>query len=374
MYLAVWKMCPATFLTGAVATRLLLGVVCSVLQLLYSGVHFTGASGFWIRLILTTATAVTLSPTVIIEYERVRIWWANASIELGGVEVDPEHPSMADAYKSAIILRADWVTERPGPIPSFVIDSTASFQRVWALLLDSIAALERSVPAVRCATVASATANLTSDSITLVDLAVEVNKRGLLGGIGLMVWDAFQFHLSRELENRSGGTDRGLPDDCGGKYTSAVVGAVQNVGKIGHNIKQIRISKQPSQNEHADTSETCDPCDGRSTPAPPEDEASQSEGSESASNDDNPECTGTNPTREGGRPKDTPEVNSVGEDDETPETKSEVSNEAETEGNHLLPLIGGGLALLGTAVATLAISASQTGQKDRDREKKNKEE
>jgi len=222
---------------------------------------------------------------------------------------------------------------------------------------------------VRCATVASATANLTSDSITLVDLAVEANRRGLLGGIGLMVWDMFQFLLSRELESRSGGTDRGSPDDCGGKYTSAVVGAVQNVSKIGHNINQIRISKQSSQGEHADTSEPCDPGDGQSKSIL-EDEAScgseGSKGSEVASNNVSPECDGTNQTCEVIRPNVASQVPAE-DDNETPDTGS---NEAETEGN--LPLIGGSLALLGTAVATIAISALQTRQKGRDRQRKNK--
>ena len=375
MYLAMWKMCPASFLTGAMATRLLIGAFLSVLQLLQSGVHFACAPDFWIRLVVTMATVVILLPTVVIEYERVRIWWAKSSTKLVRVKADHEFPSQADAYKSVIILRADWEMEQPGLILSFVFDSTASFQRIWAILIDSIAALERSVPAVRCATVASATANLTSDSITLVDLAVEVNRRGLLGGIGLLVWDAFQFHLSRELESRSDGTDRGLADDCGGKYTSAVVGAVQNVGKIGHNINQMRISRQSSPGEHEDTSEPCDPGDGRSTSAPEDEASRRSEESEVkvASNNVDPECTDTDQTCEDVRPEDASLVNSARDDNETQDTKAEGSNEEEKEGNHLLPLVGGGLALLGTAVATIAISASKTGKKDRDGRRKKEE-
>lgn len=121
------------------------------------------------------------------------------------------------------------------------------WERAWILLLESIAVLESSIPAVRCATVACAAADLTNDTFGLFDLALEVRKRGFLGGAWLFVNDAFHYHYKKELERRKQNISDASSqrehdeyardcDNSGGKYTRAVASAVKNLGKVTHNI------------------------------------------------------------------------------------------------------------------------------------------
>lgn len=89
-----------------------------------------------------------------------------------------------------------------------------------------IASFESAIPAVRCATVACATANSTNDAACLVDVAVEIKNHGLLAGIGMLVVDAFSHHLQEVLRRRhkeknsdTSANHRASHDiDLGGKY------------------------------------------------------------------------------------------------------------------------------------------------------------
>jgi hypothetical protein len=217
---------------------------------------------------MCSIVVTVVSPILFLEYQRVRQWWAKTTCHLKRIEYG-EQASNESMQRDLvmILLRAD-----AGDIPSsqpalnvnFLIDTSSLLLRIWLLLLESIALLESSIPAVRCATVAVAAADLTSNSICLVDLALEVKKRGLLGGVGLVIWDAFNYQLSKELQQRKHDTNdassnqsRGRraeehEDDLGGQYTSSVLSAVGNVRKMSHNISCL-MEQPKSEHDNAES-------------------------------------------------------------------------------------------------------------------------
>jgi len=198
-----------------------------------------------------------ISPVAWLEYIRVSRWWTKTTCHLKTLEYDT-HSDNEQVQRDVVmvLLRADAdcnFSSQESPINvNFMFDTSSFLLRIWYLLLESISVLESSIPVVRSLTVASSVADLTTNTICLVDLALEVKKRGLLGGAGVLIWDAFQHHLSKELDQRrrqgttsdrtssssdqQGCGDSEAEEKLGGQYTGSIINAVGNVGKITHNV------------------------------------------------------------------------------------------------------------------------------------------
>ncbi|KAL3788296.1 hypothetical protein HJC23_002870 [Cyclotella cryptica] len=190
---------------------------------------------------VTCRIAVMLAPLIFLEYLRVRRWWARVACSISD---GPNYNQTETAPDSlAVMIGYDFdesshssPAEKPAPS-----QGTHLILRTWYILLESIGMLESSIPVVRCATVACAAADLTSDASCLVDLAAEIKNRGLLFGIGMLIIDAFNHHLYQEIRRRQAENegDR-APDafecDIGGKYTGAAIKAAENAAKLAHNV------------------------------------------------------------------------------------------------------------------------------------------
>jgi len=188
---------------------------------------------FWFVCIV----AAVLWPLILIEYSSISRWWARHF----------KDEKVPDAV--IIMLGGDDLSPKLFFCPvALVTDTSALFLRLWKLLLESISFLESSIPVVRYATVACATADLAGDTLCLVDMAFEVQKRGLLGGVGMIIWDAFNHHLKEELHQRrtndEGESVQHDDDDLGGKYTSAVISSARNIGKISQNVGCLMSSQK----------------------------------------------------------------------------------------------------------------------------------
>ena len=291
MLVALWKMCPATTVIGLSLVWCVFWwgagiVICcftsvlgrwrQLLPLLFmvksdpnglndgevflsEGPGEVGCSGISDGFLYLIIGLAVISP-VLLEYLRVRRWWA-ANVLLRSEEGKNESANGASIYNNSvdcrpnpmmILLESDSEefsskhftgTNVRNPFSSF-------FLRTWILLVESIALLESSIPVVRCATVACAAANLANDTMCLLDLAVEIKNRGLVTGIGMVIWDAFHYHLSAELHHRkqdrdnfgrdagesSGDIEDHADESAGGQYTGAVKSAFDNFGKMSRNI------------------------------------------------------------------------------------------------------------------------------------------
>ena len=355
MCVAIWKLCPA-------ATILSLSFLCCVGR---SALGKLAATFFWFFGVLFTSTAnqdggcmififgfcTILSPSIFLEYCRVQMWWACITSYMN--RMDSERRS-SDAKRkidlTMTLLKADRSINA-----SVLPDTSDLFLRIWALLLESISVLESSVPVVRCATIASAAVDLTTNTMCLVDLALEVKKRGILCGVGILIWDAFTYHLSQEIEQRKQETvgedqanEMHTPgrDEFGGKYTGAVVSSVENIGKLSRNIGGLMDHKSVSDKTKGGASE-----DGI------ENTKSKETEQPSSVNEEKEEIGGSNNvSHQSDYPTDKPlELISFGnETQNNPSLKDEVDKNE----NGLLPIwIGGGLAIAG-AVAGLAVHAA----------------
>lgn len=196
------------------------------------------------------STIMFLSPLLFFEYQRVRHWWASTTSRMArrdnGVPSSSER-AQGDFAMALLCADVEDRRSRSAVHACFLWDPASLSQHVWILLLETITVLESSIPAARCATVACAAADLANDTLGLFDLALEVRKRGFLGGMWLFVNDAFHYHYKKELERRglescdaNGEREHaGRAEDCenpGGKYTVAVASAVENFRKVAHNV------------------------------------------------------------------------------------------------------------------------------------------
>jgi len=365
VFVALWKMCPATAVfAGAVlwcVARSVIGRSLTCLLLcVRSSPRFASTTTNDNGCTILGFVLVVLSPVMFLEYHRVQMWWTRTANYVRSMEVE------AQSSEDRIMQRdlamnlmtadlAEFASQRVVNA-NLLVDTSSLLLRVWLLLVESTAVLEAAVPVVRCATVTCAAADLTADTMSLVDLALEVKTRGVVCGIGMIVWDAFCYHLSKELEQRkreadgdSRSTDQarqGHHDDggeeLGGQYTGAAVSAVANFGKLSHNLSCLMEKKK---NEDYDGRRSDDDLDV---------------------NDEPTECRpGTEPPNrdvsQGGVRKS--EVPSLGENNqgdppdaslEQEEDFHENSGDKQKDNGGLLFLIGGGIALAG-AVAGLAL-------------------
>eukprot|EP00984_Skeletonema_dohrnii_P003964 scaffold1355_cov106-Skeletonema_dohrnii-CCMP3373.AAC.8 len=369
---AMWKQCPAMVIFG-------------VSIIWYVGRSFLQAIVFYTLGSTSTVNvgnfqcvciiAGVLWPLLLMEYFSLSRWWRT---QFKGNEDIPD--------SVMIMLESEDLSPKLFFYPiALVTDTSALFLRVWKLLLESISFLESSVPAVRCATVAACTADLAADSLCLVDLVFEVQKRGVIGGVGMLIWDAFNHHLKEELQqrrsNEGGDTDQGEDEELDSKYTGAVINSARNIGKISQNIGGLMNSKKDQEKDGAVKSD--DNCEeGRSA----EEDSSEIPVRRACSgkNDDDVPEVSTEETDSDSSPQ--AQGDCVKENEATPlesedakletkqtsqEAESEVKTEQKKEGENLMPvLIGGGLAVLGALVGGITVAAAnnKNDEKRRSRE------
>jgi len=226
-------------------------------------------------------------------------------------------------------------------------------------------------------------ADLSTNAVCLVDLALEVKKRGLLGGAGMMIYDAFTHHLSKEIQQRkqesassSTHQDRGSIDtqeeDLGGQYTASIMNAVGNVGKISHNVSCLI---QKDEQEDSEDVKKADETKGTETPLPRpanQDEDTSSEIEIAIAHGKVEEVPKEVLDKDDlVRNKDGNIEPSQGEEEASLQEKSEVDEPSnDDDGGGFMPfLIGGGLAIAG---AVAGITLHNNGQKD-DEDKRQKE-
>mmetsp|Transcript_13112 Transcript_13112/g.26677 ORF Transcript_13112/g.26677 Transcript_13112/m.26677 type:complete len:1108 (-) Transcript_13112:159-3482(-) len=257
----LWKMCPAIFMTLALsiwsifwfAARCILLCLANCPGLISvkkndalsddsNEARFDiGMSG---NLVSFAIYLAIVSSILFLEYLQLQHWSCQELISRPlNAERDSNNQDELIQKKHrmmTILLRDgmnDWQS-KTNFISSFLL-------RVWRHLTESISVLESSVPVVRCATVASTSVNLASNAVCLFDFASEIQERGLIGGIGVIIWDSFCYHLSEEIRSRNGGSQKFVRDDdeIKGKYTSATVDAMNSVRKLSRNISSLISSK-----------------------------------------------------------------------------------------------------------------------------------
>jgi hypothetical protein len=227
---------------------------------------------------------------------------------------------------------------------------------------------------VRCATVACATADLAGDTLCLVDLAFEVKKRGLIGGVGMLVWDAFNHHLKEELFKRGsseeGETDQ--HDELGGKYTGAVINSARNIGKISQNIGCLMGSKK--DHEEGTPMKNEDKSNGVGVARDDSSESHQDDKIDSSvkNNDEKrprlftQEKESISSSRSDASKNELSHLQSEGVSTNVEHIQtcaqpmeSELGVEQKREGDNLLPVwIGTGLAILGALVGGITVAAN----------------
>lgn len=368
MCVATWKLCPATIvLTSAV----IFCVVWSAFGRLVAwfswcfGASFASSANEGGCMIFIFAMCTILSPLLFLEYRRVQMWWICITSYMNRMNSEGQSSDVERSRDLAMTLL------RTGPtfdtsqrsIDVNVLDTSELFLRIWQLLIESISVLESSIPVVRCATIASAAADLTTNTICLVDLALEIKKRGILFGVGIMVWDAFTYHLSREIEQRkqeTAGEDQAharhteVREVFGGKYTGAVVGTVENIGKLSRNIGGLMDQKGASEKRKGVGS---DDDDGTPAVEPTttckEAEQPAEAGEENRGKGDNKSVPSHGDGRIDASGNETKQTHPRCQGEECP-----MEDEGNKQDNGLMPiLIGGGLAIAG-AVAGLAVHAA----------------
>lgn len=401
MFTVLWRICPAT------AVFLLSALWCiglAVLTRISGLLHETSLLASAKPHLMFQATVTILAPLLCLEYQRVRRWWKKVMID---IQSNRSEDTAEQTPESLIIL---FEVDADDPSDSFTnfisfIDqsSVVKLQKAWSLFLESISLLESTIPVVRCATVACTAADLTSDAVCLIDLAVEINKSGLIGGVGMLLWDAFHYHLSVELHQRKdndnlcgeGGSEEDQSfGNLGGKYTGAAVKAVGNVEKLAHNIKCLHAKKSSSDGASVNrSSDECELATKAETDAKVELKVSQDSNknvtaAQSQAVVTDPSCeisdenkcqnpiiaTNQDIKQEDVDTSDTsPPINdrSIRQDkDETTQTETN-----EEEGDNMMPVwIGGGLALLGAVVGGIAVAANNNQHNgDRKRRKPSNE-
>ena len=249
MCVSLWKMCPATT-TCAVAVVWCIGY--SAVDLI-AGV--TNGNGRNMMCFIITV----LFPSMLLEYHRVQTWWTRTQSLIVAMEseVNTGESQMIQRDFTMILLTADNEDSASQRVlnAKFPLDTSSLLLRIWHLLIESITMLESFIPAARCATVAVAATDLTSNTMTLVNFALEIKQRGLLFGVGMIVLDAFGYHLSKELEKRTKEADDNTDRTCEeiytailpGQFTSAAVDAVSNVGKVSHNLSCLMVKRNSEQ-------------------------------------------------------------------------------------------------------------------------------
>ncbi|KAL9180639.1 hypothetical protein ACHAXT_011092 [Thalassiosira profunda] len=373
---ALWKMCPASATLGLLVVWVLCKFACKCL--FFALMWVSGSSlvvvGHDRSLPIVCISATLMSPLLFLEYHRVRQWWRKTTSSLQ----DGESSDVSKRGEFAMnLMRAD-ADLAPALMAidgSFLLDVPSLLLCVWHLLLESISVLESSVPVARYATVATAAADLTSNTFCLVDLALEIKKHGLVGGAGLMIWDAFSYHLSKELEQRQQETDAGSSsheDLGGGQYTGAMVNAGRNLGKMTHNISCLMSERSKSEST---------PCNEDGMPEedtsshPSDTQAPDTGKDEDVSCDAQCEDAPTDETQDSvGKESEGENLPSDKEEQPSP-ASNEGDNTNETDSNEKdngpVPwLIGGGLAFVGAA-AGIALHAVNSSN-ERDKKKKDR--
>ncbi len=255
-----WKMCPAIFMTLALSiwsiflftTRgigLCLATCAELMKvkehdsLLDDSTRF--GIGKSVALVPVAIYFAIISAILYLEYLQVRHWFYK---QLVSQHLNADRDCQTDQneviekkHRAMAILLHGGMNDRGTPT-SFV---SLFLLRLWHHLTESISVLEASVPVVRCATVASTSVNLAGDALCLLDLASEIQKRGVLSGIGVIIWDSFCYHLSEELRNRKEGSQDLHWDEevINGRYTTAAVGAMDRFGKLSRNLSSLMYSK-----------------------------------------------------------------------------------------------------------------------------------
>jgi hypothetical protein len=313
---------------------------------------------------------------MLLEYHRVQIWWTKTASYIKSIEyeVTSSDSQIMQRDLAMNLMRADLEdsASQRVVIANFPVDTSSILLRIWLLLIESVSALEASIPVVRCATVTCAAADLTTNTMSLVDLALEVKKRGLLGGVGMIVWDAFCYNLSIELEQRkrevddTRSTDQACEEqsddgeDLGGQYTGAAVNAVANFGKLSHNLSCLMEKKK---SEHGD-------------------ERKRDGGNDGNKNDESTKWLGVETSNHGvssekcnqdDRKSEVPSLGEHNQDDPTGLKQDGVFHENcgdhQNENGGLPFLIGGGIALVG-AVAGIALHAATSRGKQAGKDPK----
>ena len=366
---AIWKMCPAIAILMFNLGFTLIGGLLS-----YLGAFYASNSLFGIGLLIFAI----LSPLISLEYIRVSRWWMKTSSHLKKLEYETQsNNERMQRDLVMILLRADAADDDQ---PGFLFDTSSFLLRIWFLLLESISVLQSSVPVVRCATVASAAADLTTNTICLVDLALEVKKRGLIGGAGMLIFDAFQHHLSKELEQRkqetsdtgsdeargTSETDDTEEEELGGQYTGAVMSAVGNVGKISHNVSCLVKSGSRNKEENDAKGES-----SNREPPHPADKGDNTR-NDNKSQSDIPK---SEPSRTPENVKEAPSPTTINQDEQEEMLLQEKSCENNSDDNGgLMPFLVGGIALVGAMAGGVAVHAAsnKNGQGLDERRKKDK--
>ena len=366
---AMWRLCPVIVVFGleiswAVGRSVLQAIVFYTL-----GSTSTDSIGSFHFVCII---AGVLWPLILIEYFSLFRWWTSQ------FKNQDEIPDSV-----MIMLESEDLSPKLFFYPiALATDTSTLFLRVWKLLLESISFLQSSVPAFRCATVACCTADLAVDTLCLVDLAFEVQKRGLLGGVGMLISDAFNHHLKEELRqrrsNEGGVTDQ--HDELDSKYTGAVINSARNIGKISQNIGGLMSSKK----DHEDTKEKeeAGKSNGNDKAGRVTKEDSLETSSSAKNNDEVPDVSAEERNylvssahqddvkeREASPLQSEHDIASEETKRTTQEAESEVMTEQKKEGENLMPvLIGGGLTVLGALIGgiTMAAANNKNDEKRRD--------
>jgi hypothetical protein len=359
MCVSLWKMCPATT-TCSLAVVWWIG---------YSAVGLiAGVTNGNLRTMMCFIVTV-LCPSMLLEYHRVQTWWTRTQSLIVAMEdeVKSGESQMIQRDFTMILLTADSedsASQRVSNI-KFPFDTSSLLLQIWHLLIESITMLESFIPAARCATVAVAATDLTSNTMTLVNFALEIKQRGLLFGVGMIVLDAFGYHLSKELEKRTKEADDSTDRTCEeiytailpGQFTSAAVDAVANVGKVSHNLSCLMVKRNSEQGGNTKSDIDVDIV---------KEEVSNSLSTEPPSHDVSlANCTQSEIDKNQDNCISLKQETSLKEDEQC---KEDVGEEQKGENGGLQVLIGGGIALFG-AVAGLAVHAAAS--KGRHKKKDN---
>jgi hypothetical protein len=365
---AMWKQCPAMFVFGVTFIWFVGRSFLQVILFYTLGSTSRGVIGNFECMCIIVGV---LWPLLLIEYFLLSQWW-KAHFK--------DREDIPDSVM--ILLESEDLSPQLFFYPiALATDSSALFLRVWHLLLESITFLESSVPAVRCATVAACTADLAADTLCLVDLALEVQRRGLVGGVGMLIWDAFNHHLKEELQQRRGNeegvdTDTNQDEELDSKYTGAVINSARNLGKISQNIGGLMNSKKDvdgKQEKEASIKSDDNSKTGKSAEEISEgkddraQEVSNEERELGSTHDDDHDDEGVTKTEASSSQS---EGNITGQEIKQPsqEAESGVKIEQKEDGKNLIPiLVGGGLAVVGAFIGGVTVAAANKKNDEKQR-------
>ena len=159
-----------------------------------------------------------------------------------------------DTLRAAIRLGESWVS------PLFPLDMTpmeiilsqdtyspfmpGKLLQVWLNVQSSVLALESGLTAMKCVHTAKVATDVAFHVVSLTKFGMELNSKGFVLGLGMIVFDIFHFHLKKSTFDPSSQHDSNFR----GRHTAAVVDIAEKSQMFTRNVSELVEESKDERN------------------------------------------------------------------------------------------------------------------------------